>query len=253
MLESPVTNGRQSAKILIKRFVILLGTLHLTLMAAFGIWMWTDPVTFGTDAAREANKCAVASATIAIVGGPVPMGAKALRIASLVLYAFFVMPGLNLILPMAFFLFLYFRCHYLPPAGADEAIVKGVRSARPALVGLVVLLIINVIFLFDIEVTLRRNKLLQNDREETQWGFGQILAILLLCLPLRDVLETLLDRKIKRQQLKFASEQLSNAMRTQNIDDIHQAVKLGADLRKALDAEGEHSNPTPVVISLISF
>ncbi|KAH6914567.1 hypothetical protein BKA70DRAFT_1180046, partial [Coprinopsis sp. MPI-PUGE-AT-0042] len=34
------TSGRQGAKILIKRFVILLESLHLTLMSGLGIWLW---------------------------------------------------------------------------------------------------------------------------------------------------------------------------------------------------------------------
>ncbi|KAH6880252.1 hypothetical protein BKA70DRAFT_1168103, partial [Coprinopsis sp. MPI-PUGE-AT-0042] len=31
-----------SASILVRRFVLVLGSLHLTLMAALGIWLWSD-------------------------------------------------------------------------------------------------------------------------------------------------------------------------------------------------------------------
>ncbi|KAH6902375.1 hypothetical protein BKA70DRAFT_670816 [Coprinopsis sp. MPI-PUGE-AT-0042] len=35
-------NNRAGAKILVKRFALVLGSLHLTLMAALGIWLWSD-------------------------------------------------------------------------------------------------------------------------------------------------------------------------------------------------------------------
>ncbi|KAH6914581.1 hypothetical protein BKA70DRAFT_1509900 [Coprinopsis sp. MPI-PUGE-AT-0042] len=40
------SRGRHSAKVLVKRFVILLGSLHLSLMAALGIWLWINLFLF---------------------------------------------------------------------------------------------------------------------------------------------------------------------------------------------------------------
>ena len=52
-------------------------------------------------------------------------------------------------------------------------------------VGLSCLVAINILFIVDTELTLQRNKVNQSD-EERDWGFGQILALLLLLVPLRD-------------------------------------------------------------------
>jgi hypothetical protein len=241
--ESFAANKRQSTKLLIKRFVILLGSLHLTLMATLGIWMWSNLVTFGT-ASNEANKCAVSSATLAVVFKKVPMGSKALQNFSLALYALFIIPGLNVVIPTALFLFLHFWCRWPFSPNADKATLGGKRSALPALVGLLFLLFINIIFIVDIEATLARNKSLQREGDEARWGFGQTLAVLLLSFPLRDLIETLLDRRIKRQQVKIAEHQLKEAMgpTSRDIGDISEAIKLGADFHKALDKEGTQSN-----------
>jgi hypothetical protein len=55
------------------------------------------------------------------------------------------------------------------------------------IVGLVLLVAINILFIIDIELTLRRNKGDQNGNEAT-WGFGRVLALLLLILLFRDAL-----------------------------------------------------------------
>jgi hypothetical protein len=67
------------------------------------------------------------------------------------------------------------------------------------IVGLVCLAAINVLFIVDIELTLSRNKENQTD-EERQWGFGQILALLLLVVPLRDARNALRDIRNRFQQ-----------------------------------------------------
>jgi hypothetical protein len=50
----------------------------------------------------------------------------------------------------------------------------------------------NDILLLDIELTLRRNKHDQSP-EEDEWGFWQVLALLLLVIPLRDFVISILD------------------------------------------------------------
>ncbi|KAF6743792.1 hypothetical protein DFP72DRAFT_976088, partial [Ephemerocybe angulata] len=40
-------DSRKGAKILVKRFVLLLGSLHLSLMAGLGLWLWSNIRTFG--------------------------------------------------------------------------------------------------------------------------------------------------------------------------------------------------------------
>jgi hypothetical protein len=53
------------------------------------------------------------------------------------------------------------------------------------LVGLLSLFLVNILFIVDTELTLQRNEAYQGS-EESEWGFGQILALLLLAVPLRD-------------------------------------------------------------------
>jgi hypothetical protein len=53
------------------------------------------------------------------------------------------------------------------------------------LVGLFSLFLVNILFIVDTELTLQRNEAYQGSGE-SEWGFGQILALLLLAVPLRD-------------------------------------------------------------------
>jgi hypothetical protein len=223
----------------VKRFVILLGSLHLTLMSGLGIWLWRNLIAFGTTEISKANQCAESNALVVILGQTVPMAADALRICSLVLYALFLIPGLNLIPPIALFLCLYFWFHrHYPVNDQNDSKSPGKRAALPIFVGLLVLLAVNIIFIVDIEATLGRNVALQVGDDETSWGFGQILAILLLFLPLRDLIETLLARRTKRRQAEIAAE-LRGALEAKEIDAVFRAVGRGANLKTELDMQGE--------------
>ncbi|KAH6914572.1 hypothetical protein BKA70DRAFT_550655 [Coprinopsis sp. MPI-PUGE-AT-0042] len=235
--EGSDASDRQGAKILVKRFVILLGSLHLTLMSGLGIWLWRNLIAFGTREISKANECAASSAWVVIVGQTVPMAAEALRICSLVLYVLFLVPGLNLIFPIALFLCLYLWYHRRHPVDDNEGRSASKRAALPIFIGLLILLVVNIIFMFDIEATLKRNKAIQQG-EETQWGFGQILAILLLFLPLRDLVETLLARRTKRRLAEITGE-LRGALESREIGGVYRAVTRGADLNKELDAQSE--------------
>ena len=208
-------------------------------MAGLGVWLWSHLLRFGGDKINEANSCARSSAVIFIIGKSVPMGSTALRIISLVVYSAFLIPGLNLVLPMVLFLSLFFLWHRYSPKDNVERQQK--LNVVPAYAGLGFLLIINILFVVDIEATLKRNSRLQLEGEEDQWGFGQILAVLLLCLPLRDLVETILERRAKRRLGEIAAE-LKGALESQEIDAIHRAVERGANLHKALDAKGELAN-----------
>ncbi|KAJ3513140.1 hypothetical protein NMY22_g15129 [Coprinellus aureogranulatus] len=239
------------AKVLFRRIALLLGSLHLTLMAALGIWLWSSPVSFGT----SESTCAVEHGQLAILGARVPFGSNPLRLVSLILYSLFLLPGLNLLLPMTAFLFLYFwhRRSCLGAASSIEDASQTVRSSQyteisgilrrfclrcmraqvfPVCAGLGFLFAINVVFIADIELTLHRNIGLQ-DREEEQWGFGQILAILLVLMPLRDLVEAILARRLRRHELQIKEHELSaawaSALLRRDVDRILELVKEGAD------------------------
>ncbi|KAJ7273996.1 hypothetical protein C8J57DRAFT_249710 [Mycena rebaudengoi] len=85
---------------ILKRIVYVLGAFHLALMAAFGIWLWSSPRSFGS-----ANMCAIDNASTFILGNRVPLHSDALRAWSIAIYSLFLLPpGLNLFLPLTLFL-----------------------------------------------------------------------------------------------------------------------------------------------------
>lgn len=159
-------------------------------MSVLGIWLWNHPVLFGMNIGT-ANACALEFSSYVILGVNVPLRSNAFRMASIVVYAIFLAPVLNLLLPMFVFLailFLYRSCHgtrykdELDPSprrnllSARNSTVKihrsGYRSRGlilalrewynpfvfPTIVGMVLLFAINIIFIIDTELTLRRNR-----------------------------------------------------------------------------------------------
>ncbi|KAJ7360992.1 armadillo-type protein [Mycena albidolilacea] len=240
--------------------VLTLGSIHLSLMGAIGLWLWSNPSKFGT----RISPC---DPSVTVVGGAVRFSSPGLRIFSLAIYSLLIIPGLNLVPPFLFFLALHimynrswkhhayfwgrlehfinssaripnifhdfhgtirrtavalrriprstwaiFRRHCSPSpdleSGTQDSTPSGCYApAEPTpplsknhtaflIVGLVCLAVINIILLTDIELTLRRNKRDQSP-EEDEWGFGQILALLLLVVPFRDFVTSILDIREK--------------------------------------------------------
>ncbi|KAJ7477497.1 hypothetical protein FB451DRAFT_1454293 [Mycena latifolia] len=187
--------------------VLILGSFHLSLMAAVGIWLWLNPVKFGAPMHCDP--------TLTIVGGPAHFSSPALRIFSLAMYFLLLIPGINLLPPIFFFLVLHiaYNRSLEHQRSSWERWDRCIQSIRRTLgrkrsepedgesqkvhtaflvVGLVLLVVINIVFLVDIELTLSRNKHHQSD-EDNLWGFGQVLALLLLVMPLRDAWNALRD------------------------------------------------------------
>ncbi|KAJ7759655.1 hypothetical protein B0H16DRAFT_1720441 [Mycena metata] len=222
--------------------VLTLGSIHLSLMAAIGIWLWIDPYKFG----QSLDGC---DPTLTVVGAPAHFSSKPLRIASLAMYSLVLIPGINLIPPFTFFLGLHIsynqsrerhpsfwmcidkalggfsnvlrmaldailyvlRLRRRPTSDieqqtlnkdTDEPISPSTSDPSPhtafLIVGLVLLVAINILFILDIELTLRRNK--GNQNNDNQWGFGQVLALLLLLIPLRDTWGALQEIQEKIQE-----------------------------------------------------
>ena len=93
-------------------------------------------------------------------------------------------------------------------------------------VGLVFLFFINGIFLSDIELTLSRNKRIQS-REEGQWGFGQVLALLLLVIPLRDFVTSIYDIRDKIREKKEREDEMKREAQRQFEDSLQSAIQKG--------------------------
>ncbi|KAJ6568799.1 ankyrin repeat-containing domain protein [Mycena capillaripes] len=108
----------------------------------------------------------------------------------------------------------------------------------PTVFGMVFLFAINMVFLIDIELTLRRNRHLQMS-DESVWTFGQTLAMLLLVLPLRDLRVFGARRDV--------TALLQNAVRWHAATDIlRDLIRRGADVN--VKAEG---STYPTVLLLV--
>ncbi|KAJ6461866.1 hypothetical protein C8R47DRAFT_1058400, partial [Mycena vitilis] len=185
----------------LRRIVMVLGSLHLSLMAGLGLWLWSDTRSFGRD-----GSCVLEIAHVVILGRSVPLGSSGLRGWSIAIYSLFLLPGLNLILPMVVFLGLFLgyqtwkksRRHWNSPIspshgrGQVTASIRGLyiallantglrriwgrigawyhrlpatTSVLPTVFGMALLFATNIIFIVDIELTLGRNRTHQTGGE----------------------------------------------------------------------------------------
>jgi hypothetical protein len=217
--------------------VLMLGSFHLSLMSAIGIWLWLNPGNFGTP-----MPC---NPTLTIFGGPAPFFSHQLQIFSLAMYFLLLIPGINLLPPILFFLALHIAYNWSrerwgcqrnsgrndPESRTDHPHPSTSSSTHPVaspsatensrrseqvhtdtnflVVGLVLLVVINIIFVVDIELTLSCNKRLQSNGDNL-WGFGQVLALLLLVIPLRDAWNAL---QAIQAGLDGAQQQFEEAVR----------------------------------------
>ncbi|KAJ3513639.1 hypothetical protein NMY22_g14979 [Coprinellus aureogranulatus] len=279
-------SAKDAYKVLIQRITLVLGSLHLSLMAALGIWLWSKPQSFGKD---EGSRCAFDVAELAILGIFVPFGKEGLRAFSLALYSLFLIPGFNLLLPVGAFLSIYCLASRRRPSPSDlptsrapptlpstnehielrplpnrsspstanhpstanllnsaelngpemqtqtldpqpQGRIAKLQQVMPVGIGLLILLCINIIFIVDIELTLRRNRHYQDDAssDEAEWGFGQILAMVLVFMPLRDLGESIVRRRHELQTK--LNESLTRAINSKDVEQISRWVNAGADI-----------------------
>jgi hypothetical protein len=166
----------------VSKMVIILGSCHLTLMAVIGIWLWSSPARFEASQPAFTSPYPLGCTSMSLVGLDIRLSSPTLQAWSLIIYSFFLVPGFNLVLPGVVFLALYIYLHRRRLSQPTEQ-----RHAKALLVvpGLLLLLFVNFIFMTDTEVTIHRGAKHQQPGE-SQWTFGQTLALLLLSLPLRD-------------------------------------------------------------------
>ena len=180
------------------------GLAHLSLMASFGIWLWQDINTFG-----DSSECTPYIFTV-IFGHNVSAMNKSLQRVSLALYWMMVIPFVNIVVIFIAAFAISFICgivvslfipliHWLKRrhltnsnTNNDDAVEatpkhKSLLSSRyPAIFGLLylpIVLLFNVLFAVDTELMIRRNRALVQPGE-SQWTFGQTLAVIVTIIPL---------------------------------------------------------------------
>lgn len=193
--------------------VVIIGSIHLSLMAALGIWLWSNPQKFS-------DPC---NSPISLLGSRIPLTSVQLHNWSILVYSMVAIPGLNLVIPMLFILPFYIIHHHFKPLNSPTII--------PTAIGLVLLAAINIIFLIDTEVMLHSNFL---DKGNSDWTFGQTLALLLLLVPLRDLTETMSKRREKKHRGQL-TDSLWKALQTEaHASTVKDLLSKGADINAVL-------------------
>ncbi|KAG6879263.1 hypothetical protein C0992_004010 [Termitomyces sp. T32_za158] len=193
-----------------RKFVIIIGSLHLALMAAVGIWLWSHPAGFG-----GSGLCSL-SATISIFGKQVQLGSDELRMWSIMVYSTALIPMLNLFIPIAFFSTLLLILKHIFRS-------SGKLILHTTLTGLGTLAIIDVVMLVDTEVAMKRNRKQFQLSSETQWTYGQTLAILLLLVALHDLGESILEKRARQ-----LDKQLLEASKSGEKKSVQSLLRQGA-------------------------
>jgi hypothetical protein len=177
----PVDESASAESETLLDLAVWIGSLHLSLMGAIGIWLWLNPAGFGS------SRSCPPGATISVFTHAFPMGSHALRVFSLIVYFAVLIPIANLVLPMALILVPYFLCRL----GKWKKVHRERVAVGCVALGLAMLFTINVIFIIDTELSISRNESRQAGQDKL-WTLGQTLALLLLVLPIKSLIQYLL-------------------------------------------------------------
>ncbi|KAG6917143.1 hypothetical protein DXG01_003733 [Tephrocybe rancida] len=231
----------EGARVL-KNPVFWIGSLHLTLLGAVGLWLWGKPATFG-----HSDPYCSTMASVVFLGRRVTLTSSALQVSSIFIYSILLVPCLNMILPSALLLAPVWLLHrhslqnskheipspvpqqsppehptlsgfQQPPMSHSLHDIKSVavqlwkksqdfllslwRAIMPVAPGLAILAVVNIFFLVNTELALHDNKELLGEDDGT-WTFGQVLALMLLLVPAWSFVGILIERRdIRNKRIK---------------------------------------------------
>jgi ABC-type multidrug transport system fused ATPase/permease subunit len=125
-----------------------------------------------------------------------------------------------------------------PPIQADNSDQAPPAANHTAflIVGLVCLVAINIILLIDVEVTLAHNNHGQS-QEEDEWGFGQVVALLLLVVPLCDFVTSILEIQKAVRSGEKAREEAQHAFNKHLSEAIVQDTFDNHDFKILIDQD----------------
>ncbi|KAJ6543350.1 ankyrin repeat-containing domain protein [Mycena vulgaris] len=163
------------------------------------------------------------------------------------MYSLVLIPGFNLFPPFLFFLTLHISFNWfrgphqsfqawwakaISRSSSDGPHPPSESPPRTAflIAGLGFLVAFNILFIVDIERTLRRNK--GDENGDAEWGFGQVLALLLLVIPLRDAWGALREIRENRNgsQRQFEELLLRECQATSAVKELKRLINQEANV-----------------------
>jgi hypothetical protein len=97
---------------------------------------------------------------------------------------------------------------------------------------------INIVLIVDIEATIHRAIPNQNANDESQWTFGQTLALLLLVLPMRDVFNYIKESR-EAEHARECTAKLKDAVKRRDIESLREAAKYADNVHAYIN--GTHT------------
>ena len=165
---------------------VLLVSIHLSALGAVGLWLWSNPINFS-----ESVQC-TRSAIVYVFVTPLSLTDRSLRITSLVFYGLAVVPVLNTLIFTAIVVTVVKVINGLIPRPYTFGRLYRIAACVQA--------IVNAFLIASTELTVRRNRGLV-DGGSSDWGFGQILVLLLGISPILAAVEVV-TRKFSRMSWK---------------------------------------------------
>jgi hypothetical protein len=225
-------------------YPLILGSLHLSLMAGIGVWLWSNPSRLHTPTS-DMGPCIP---SYSILGSHIPLTSRSLRVVSLIVYGYLLCPYLNIFVALGFctvlVMIITFDSHHDHAQLVPDVLKKLFPNKQAVLTAwlwgsLSFVFVLNVVFAIDIELMLSRNKHLQEAGEDT-WGFGQVLALLMLAVPLYALFSSILRGKKRREK-----EQKALAKQEQKAP-AEQEQKAPAEQEQQAPTQQEQNQPLAV-------
>ena len=163
---------------------MILVSLHMSLMGTFGVYLWWHPSQFqgpdpgyGTTTGPGSAVCLQRTITY-VFFVPIHASNPKLRIASIVFYSIIALPIINVaVLTTIAVLVIQFIMLITSCCKRD-----GYTLDLPYKIAWGVQSVVNIVIVINTERTIRKNRYLISGGEST-WGFGQIIAVILIVGP----------------------------------------------------------------------
>jgi len=166
----------------------VLASIHLTLFASFGAWLWITIHTFGNDGNDVG--CEIPTHLI-IFGAAIPVVSPALRRISLLIYVLCILPIINIIVCVALGFIAVYALHWVMTCKRRRP--RDITDRNFFYSAVFSTFLSQLYFILCTEFTIKNNQhlLKLGETRENDWTFGQTLAVALTAIPLLEVAKSL--------------------------------------------------------------